>query len=78
MWSMCNGEKIMKYIRTKDRIYEDKYVHIKVDKDGYAIMEYKGDFYDAPEKVKSCGCLRIEKATERIRRVNNEKHTHIN
>lgn len=30
------------------------------------------------EKVKSCGCLKIEKSTERIRRVNNEKHTYIN
>lgn len=47
----------MKYIRTKDRIFEDEYVHIKVDKDGYAIMEYKGEYYDAPEKVKSADTI---------------------
>ena len=47
----------MKYIRTKDGIYEDKYVHIKVDKDGYAVMEYKGEYFEAPTSVKSADTI---------------------
>lgn len=47
----------MKYIRTKDGVYEDKYVHIKVDKNGYVVMEYKGEHFEAPTNVKSADTI---------------------
>lgn len=47
----------MKYIRTQVGIFEEEYVHIKINLKGQAIMEYKGKFYEPPLEVKQADTI---------------------
>ena len=47
----------MKYVRTKEGIFENEFIKIRVLKDGSATMEYKGKFYEPPLNVKQANTI---------------------
>lgn len=47
----------MKYIRTKDGIFEEDLTRLKINCDGSCVMEYKGKFYEPPLNVKQANTI---------------------
>lgn len=48
----------MKYIRTKDGIFENDFVHLTLYGDGKCVMEYKGRFYEPPLELKQADTIK--------------------